>query len=148
MKEKGTTGRSPKGEAAALPTEKALSGRPPQSERPGAAIPNEALPPAQRELGSTRTRDALYLDFIRGRPCSFCGKPNTVPHHALKRLRGISEAGMAQKGSDYLAIPVCGLCHTRIHNKTLRPQPEELLEIIAINVICFLKQLRGQCSHA
>lgn len=141
--------RFPKGEAAPLPTEKAAPGRPPQSERPGTAIQCEALSPAHRESGSPRTKDPLYLKFIRRRLCSFCGKPKAVPHHALKRLRGISEAGVAQKGIDYLAIPVCELCHTRIHNKTLRPQPEELLEIIAINVICFLNELRGpRCSHA
>lgn len=145
MKEKRTTVRFPKGEAAAPPTEKTIPGRPPQSEWPGTAIPCEALSPAQRESDPPRTEDAVYLDFIRRRPCSFCGNPNTIPHHVFKTLRGINAAGIAEKGSDYLAIPVCEQrCHRKIHNGSLRPPREELLQIIVINLICFLNEGRGK----
>ena len=47
---------------------------------------------------------------------------------------------MAQKGSDYLAIPVCEQrCHRELHNGTLRPAREDLLEIIVINLICYFR---------
>jgi len=89
-----------------------------------------------------RNKDSEYLDFIRTRPCSFCFRPNSEPHHVLKRLRGISEAGMAQKGNHYLAIPVCRLCHEKLGSALLEPSRDELLELIVINLICYM----GACS--
>ena len=87
-------------------------------------------------------RDTQYLDFIRSRPCSFCGNPTTDPHHAIKRLRGLSEAGMGQKGPDYLAIPLCRKCHRKLHDGELASSREELLEICLINLICYIQQLK------
>jgi hypothetical protein len=87
------------------------------------------------------TKSSDYLDFIRTRPCCFCCAPADEPHHVFKRLRGISEAGMAQRGSDYLAIPVCHLCHEKLENGSLEPGPAELLELIVINLICYLGTL-------
>ena len=136
----------PEGKATALPPEKTDSGRPPLAERPGTAIPREALSPAQREPNPLKVsfREAQYLEFVRKRPCSFCGNPNTEPHHVFRRLRGISEAGMAEKGSDYLAIPICRACHARLHEGSLKVADEDLLVCIVINLICFLHELRGQ----
>ena len=85
-------------------------------------------------------RDPQYLDFIRSRPCSFCGCPTTDPHHAIRRLRGLSEAGMGQKGPDYLAIPVCRSCHRKIGDGKLTISREEVLEICVINLICYIQQ--------
>jgi hypothetical protein len=93
-------------------------------------------------MKQTNSKNSQYLDFIRTRPCSLCFSPNTEPHHVFKRLRGISEAGMAQKGSHYLAIPVCRLCHERLGNASLKPSRDELLELIVINLICYM----GGCS--
>jgi hypothetical protein len=88
-----------------------------------------------------RLKDPNYLGFIRSRPCLICGDPRTDPHHALRRLRGISAAGMAQKGSDYLAIPLCRVHHDALHRGSLKLQRGELLEFIVINLICYLETL-------
>ncbi len=122
-------------------TENAHPGRPPQSPRPGAAASSDATPPALRDclqLPGIGRRDPAYLDFIRSRPCAFCANPAVEPHHTLKGLRGISEAGLRQKGSDYLSIPVCRTCHTRLHSGDLRPSRTELLELVVIYLVCFL----------
>lgn len=87
-------------------------------------------------------RDLAYLEFIRRRPCAFCGSGATEPHHSMKRLRGISEAGLGQKGSDYLAIPVCRRCHDRIHFGQLSPTREELLQLVVTYLIGYLTELR------
>lgn len=84
------------------------------------------------------TRSSEYLDFTRNRPCSFCAHPSTEPHHVFKQLRGISEAGMAQKGTDFLAIPVCHPCHEKLENGNLRPDRDDLFELIVINLISYL----------
>ena len=89
----------------------------------------------KRQVG----RDSRYLEFIRSRPCSFCGHPVVDPHHALKGLRGI-RAGMVQK-IDYLAIPLCRPCHTKLHDSILKPDRSELLELVVINLICYLDNL-------
>jgi hypothetical protein len=83
-------------------------------------------------------KDEQYLDFIRSRPCSFCASPRTEPHHCIRRLRGISEKGLAQKGSDYLAIPVCHGCHEDFRDGRRMPSREEYLELCLINLICYL----------
>lgn len=44
-------------------------------------------------VNRTATKASRYLDLIRSRACSFCYAPADEPHHAFKRLRGISEAG-------------------------------------------------------
>jgi len=87
-------------------------------------------------------RDRDYLNFLRRRPCSFCGFPKTDAHHAIKRLRGLSEAGLGMKGPDYLAIPLCRKCHDELHNGKLTPSREELLEICTINLICHIQELK------
>lgn len=84
------------------------------------------------------SRNEAYLNFIRSRPCSFCARSPVDPHHPVKRLRGISEAGMAQKGADHLAIPVCRRCHEKLHSGRLTPSRADLLELVVINLICHL----------
>ena len=85
------------------------------------------------------TKSAHYLDFIRTRPCSLCGNPCAEPHHAIKRLPGVSEARLAQKGSDCLTIPLCHLCHTKLHRGRIAVTYTKVLEYCLINLICYLK---------
>lgn len=94
----------------------------------------------------TPHRDEDYLKFLRSRPCSFCANP-AEPHHGIRSLAGLSPAGMAQKGSDYVAIPVCRSCHTKIHEGTLRPERVELLDVIIINLVCHLSRM-STCGHS
>jgi hypothetical protein len=91
-----------------------------------------------------KMRDEQYLAFIRERLCAFCGAGDVEPHHAIKNLVGISAAGLAQKGSDYLSIPVCHCCHERIHRGALSPERAVLLEYAVIYLICFLNKVRRQ----
>jgi hypothetical protein len=42
---------------------------------------------------ATTNRGSIYIEFIRCRPCNLCGNPQTEPHHSIRRLPGISEAG-------------------------------------------------------
>ncbi|HEX5413949.1 MAG TPA: hypothetical protein VFZ27_19065 [Terriglobia bacterium] len=88
-------------------------------------------------------RDPEYLAFIRARPCSLSGHPVSDPHHAIKRLRGMSEAGLGTKGPDYFAIPMCRRCHRELHDGKLTISREEVLEICAINLICYIQQLKA-----
>lgn len=89
-------------------------------------------------------RDPAYLDFIRGRVCSFCFNAPAEPHHALRHFREISAGGIGVKGSDYLSIPVCRRCHERIGAGNLQVERVELQELIIINLVCFVA---GRKSH-
>jgi hypothetical protein len=84
-------------------------------------------------------RSTQYLDFIRTRPCTLCGNPEAEPHHAVRRLPGISEARLAQKGSDFLCIPLCNPCHTKLHRGVIALTRTEILEFCVINLICFVE---------
>jgi hypothetical protein len=81
-------------------------------------------------------RNSGYLEFIRTRPCWFCGRP-AEPHHSIKHFRLISGGGIGLKGSDYLAIPMCRLCHDKKHSGQLKIERVELLEIIIVNLVAF-----------
>mgnify|MGYP001593580151 CR=1 FL=1 len=66
-------------------------------------------------------RNDIYLDFVRGLPCSSCGAPEpSDPHH-------VEQGGVGIKGSDFSTIPLCRACHGflednghRVAEKTLR----------------------------
>ena len=53
-----------------------------------------------------REVDERFLDFIREQPCCLCYRWPTDPHHLDSRGSG---------GSDYSAVPLCRVCHTRAH---------------------------------
>jgi len=57
-----------------------------------------------------------YLDFVREHECCVpgCGVEPTVAHHFGKR-------GMGTKCDDYLTVPLCDLCHKKLHAATLPP---------------------------
>jgi hypothetical protein len=131
------------GNAASMVPEKALTGRPPRSPRLGAAALPDSLSPAPRRTHMVPTRSSKYLQFIRTRACSLCADPETDAHHSLRTLPGISEAGLAQKGSDYLAIPLCRRHHELLHSGRETLSREEILELIVINLICYVTRPRS-----
>lgn len=67
-------------------------------------------------------RNPNYLAFIRKQRCLVyrlsssheCEGPVDA-HHCFKFLLGVSEGGLGKKGSDYLAIPLCRLAHSKRH---------------------------------
>lgn len=62
------------------------------------AVPRPA-PPA---------RSPSYLAHVRLQPCCACPKPGpSDPHHTGPR-------GVGEKGSDFLAIPLCRACHEQV----------------------------------
>ena len=83
-------------------------------------------------------RNSKYLDYLRGRPCSFCFRGPCDPHHIFKQFRGICIAALGRKGSDYLAIATCRECHGKIHAGKHRPDRIDYLELIIIHLICFI----------
>lgn len=52
-------------------------------------------------------RSKKYLEFIRSQPCILCGCEEDIQAHHT------ASAGIALRGSDYSAIPVCPKCHHR-----------------------------------
>jgi len=96
---------------------------------------------------SVNSAQSEYLDFIRSRPCTLCGNPQTEPDHAIRRLPGISEARLAQKGSDFLCIPLCNPCHTKLHRGVIVLSRTGLLEFCTINLICFLEATYVRRRH-
>ncbi|MBI3896083.1 MAG: DUF968 domain-containing protein [Acidobacteria bacterium] len=134
-----------------MATEKAQASRPPQSPQPGVALQTGALPLAPKGGKESlcmrlSQRNSMYLDYVQSRPCSFClGRP-CEPHHAFKRLGGISTGGLGRKGSDYLSIAVCRQCHERIHIGSLRPSHADLRELIVIHLVCFIDENAARLS--
>jgi hypothetical protein len=84
------------------------------------------------------TRSPIYLEFIRGRVCSFCFSTVVEPHHVFRTFRGIGGGGISRKGSDFLTVPCCRNCHQNIHSGHLRADRVEFLELIVINLVCFV----------
>lgn len=51
-----------------------------------------------------------YLEFMRGKPCSWCfAPPRSDPHHFGKR-------GKSQKCSDFYTVPLCRIHHDQFHD--------------------------------
>jgi len=51
--------------------------------------------------------DKAYLAYIRLKRCVVCNAPApSVPHHVVSKGAG---------GGDLMTIPVCYVCHTKIH---------------------------------
>jgi hypothetical protein len=61
---------------------------------------------------SSRVRDPLYLDAVRGLECVDCGAPPpSDPSH-------MGDRGLGQKCSDLEAVPQCRQCHRHFHDAT------------------------------
>lgn len=64
-----------------------------------------------------------YLKWVRNRPCAVCGNPESEPHH----LR-LGFAGIGQKSSDCLCVPLCRVHHDEFHQ---HPDYEYQLTLLA-----------------
>ncbi|WP_191965710.1 DUF968 domain-containing protein [Oryzomonas sagensis] len=73
-------------------------------------------------------RSPMYLSFIRRQPCAMCGRLDGINSHHTEG------GGMSTKGSDFKTIPLCYLCHHRLHNQHGKRGPwgaDKLAEMIA-----------------
>jgi len=71
-------------------------------------------------------RDKKYLAWIKTLPCQVCRTPGaTEPHHT-------ETGGIGIKGSDYSCVPLCHVCHQKLHMKQSKSgmwSKEQLMEI-------------------
>ena len=56
-------------------------------------------------------RSQKYLAHVRGHDCLLCRGPSSDAHH----LRHAGLRGMGMKVCDSKTIPLCRLCHGRVH---------------------------------
>lgn len=86
---------------------------------PGAATQqaNHELHPGEPQPKALPLRDKPYLEWVRERPCFFCGVQGRTQasHHG----RG----GTATKAGDDTVLPACDACHNRHHGKDYSPHP-------------------------
>lgn len=68
--------------------------------------------PMRTQPKQTVVRDPDYLKWIRTLPCSACGTSSAVAHH--HPAAGHSSVGL--KCDDTRAIPLCPICHHRVHS--------------------------------
>ena len=70
---------------------------------------------------SKRWESRKYLNWIATLSCANCGiiDETIVPHHAIdiSDIAGrVSSKGMGMKTNDWLAMPLCYTCHSKLHN--------------------------------
>ena len=70
---------------------------------------------------SKRWVNRKYLNWIATLSCANCGiiDETIVPHHAIdiSAIAGrVSSKGMGMKTNDWLAMPLCYTCHSKLHN--------------------------------
>ena len=70
---------------------------------------------------SKRWERPAYLKWIATLSCANCGiiDETIVPHHAIdiSDIAGrVSSKGMGMKTNDWLAMPLCYTCHSKLHN--------------------------------
>ena len=70
-----------------------------------------------------RRRDPEYTAFVAQHPCMMCGRPSGPPHH----VRLFGWGCMGRKPDDRYQIPLCSLCHDRIHNKPWEFDSKDIL---------------------
>lgn len=65
----------------------------------------EDLPDPEPE----RTENREYLDWVKKHDCCVCGQSRGEmdPHH-------LDAVGIATKGTDFLTVPLCRMCHNRL----------------------------------
>lgn len=59
-------------------------------------------------------RSKPYLAHVRGYPCFSCGGPASDAHHLRHATTG-GPSGVASKVSDAMAVPLCRMCHMKVH---------------------------------
>ena len=59
----------------------------------------------------------IYTDWVATLPCANCGihDETIVPHH-LKHVGIEITSGMGRKASDWMTMPLCFNCHSKLHN--------------------------------
>ena len=72
-------------------------------------------------LKSKRWESRKYLNWIATLSCANCGiiDETIVPQHAvdISAIAGrVSNKGMGMKTNDWLAMPLCYTCHSKLHN--------------------------------
>lgn len=55
-------------------------------------------------------RSNAYMAFIRRQKCLICGRPDQIDAHHTE------SGGIATKGSDFSCIPLCWICHRKLHD--------------------------------
>lgn len=63
----------------------------------------------------TTARSLAYLAHVRRHPCCSCGTTEAIHAHH------VASGGMGAKASDYLAAPLCGVCHQHWHATATLP---------------------------
>jgi hypothetical protein len=53
-----------------------------------------------------QVKSKKYKDFIRTRPCAFCGYPPPSEPHHIRNIDGLP-TGVGNLPSDFLALPAC-----------------------------------------
>lgn len=66
--------------------------------------------------GPERIRSVKYLNFIRGKPCLYCGSPGEAHHLTFAQPRA-----MGKKTGDQYTVPLCHGHHMELHES---PMPE------------------------
>jgi hypothetical protein len=69
---------------------------------------------------SKRWENRKYLNWVATLPCANCSivDETIVPHHAIdiSAIAGrVSSKGMGMKANDWLAMPLCYTCHSKLH---------------------------------
>lgn len=59
-------------------------------------------------------RSKQHLEWIRSLPCASCGNPNSEAHHLIGM--GVDVSGMGMTAPDSWAMPLCRICHLRVHH--------------------------------
>jgi len=58
-----------------------------------------------------------YTNWVATLPCSNCGlEDGTIVAHHLKGRYAPYSGGAGIKASDWLTMPLCYKCHTKVHN--------------------------------
>ena len=78
-----------------------------------------------------KARNYDYLTFIRTKSCCICGDMGSDAHHFPR----CGEAGMAQKASDMMAIPMCRTCHTEYHMARLDVADIDKMELARLDCL-------------
>ena len=66
-----------------------------------------------------RWKQKKYTDWVATLPCANCGTEDgtVVAHHLKSKLlpHNIRGGGMSVKVDDWLTMPMCYVCHTKVH---------------------------------
>ena len=64
-----------------------------------------------------RIKSKPYLEWVATLPCAACeiGDGTVVAHH-LKGRGSYLSGGMGQKAGDWLTMPLCFKCHSKMHS--------------------------------